>query len=83
MGKVQVQCFDRFRQVMGLGRSDDGCGEAVAGALGNSIDEAYRRWHEWAPVQRDFICNGKPGIIEGEYEAVARRFGALGIKRLV
>jgi len=50
--------------------------EAVAGALGSSIDEAYRRWHEWASVQRDFICNGKPGITEGEYEAVARRFGA-------
>jgi hypothetical protein len=56
--------------------------EAVAGALGNSIDEAYRHWHEWASVQRDFICNGKPGITEGEYEAVARRFGALGIKPL-
>jgi hypothetical protein len=54
--------------------------EAVAGALGNSLDEAYRRWHEWASVQRDFICNGEPGITEGEYEAVARRFGALGIK---
>jgi hypothetical protein len=56
--------------------------EAVAGALGNSIDEAYRHWHEWASVQRDFICNGKPGITEGEYEAVAHRFGALGIKPL-
>ena len=56
--------------------------EAVAGALGSSIDEAYRRWHEWALVQREFICNGKPGITEGEYEAVARRFGALGIKPL-
>lgn len=56
--------------------------EAVAGALGSSIDEAYRRWHEWASVQRDFICNGKPGITEGEYEAVARRFAALGIKPL-
>jgi len=22
--------------------------EAVAGAFGNSLDEAYRRWHEWA-----------------------------------
>jgi hypothetical protein len=56
--------------------------EAVAGALGSSTDEAYRRWHEWASAQRDFICNGKPGITEGEYEAVAHRFGALGIKPL-
>jgi hypothetical protein len=52
--------------------------EAVAGALGSSVDEAYRRWHEWASVQRDFICTGKPGI-SGEYEAVARCFAALGI----
>ena len=28
-----VQCCDRFRQVMGLGRSDDGCGDD--GALQN------------------------------------------------
>ena len=52
--------------------------EAVAGALGNSLDEAYRRWHEWASRQRDFIFNGKPGITEDEYEAVARRFAAAG-----
>ena len=25
VGEVQVQCCDRVRQVMGLGRSDDGC----------------------------------------------------------
>jgi hypothetical protein len=50
--------------------------EAVAGALGNSLDEAYRRWHEWASRQRDFIVNGKPGITEDEYKAVARRFAA-------
>jgi hypothetical protein len=56
--------------------------EAVAGALGDSLDEAYRRWRERASVQRDFICNGKPGITEGEYEAVAHRFGAQGIKPL-
>jgi len=51
VGKVQVQCCDRFRQMMGLGRSDDGCGD-----------------------------NGKPGITEDEYEAVARRFASVGIK---
>ena len=52
--------------------------EAVAGALGNSVDEAYQRWHEWASRQRDFIVNGKPGLTEDEYQAVARRFSATG-----
>lgn len=54
--------------------------EAVAGALGNSLQEAYRRWHEWASRQRDFIIAGKPGITEDEYDAVARRFAAIGIQ---
>ena len=27
VGEVDVQCGDCFRQVMGLGRSDDGCGD--------------------------------------------------------
>jgi hypothetical protein len=54
--------------------------EAVAGALGSSLDEAYRRWHEWASRQRDFIVNGKPGVTEDEYEAVARRFATVGIE---
>jgi hypothetical protein len=53
--------------------------EAVAGALGNSLQVAYERWHEWASRQRDFIINGKPGVTEDEYEAVARRFAAVGI----
>jgi hypothetical protein len=52
--------------------------EAVAGALGNSVDEAYQRWHEWASRQRDFIVNGEPGLTEDEYQAVARRFSATG-----
>jgi hypothetical protein len=54
--------------------------EAVAGALGNSLDEAYRRWHEWAARQRDFIIAGEPGITEEEYDVVAQRFAGLGIK---
>jgi hypothetical protein len=54
--------------------------EAVAGALGTSVEEAYQRWHEWASRQRDFIINGKPGVTEDEYEAVAGRFAVLGIK---
>ena len=53
--------------------------EAVAGALGTSVDEAYQRWHEWASCQRDFIINGKPGVTEDEYEAVAGRFAVLTI----
>ena len=54
--------------------------EAVAGALGNSLQVAFERWHEWAARQRDFIVNGKPGITEDEYEAVAWRFAAVGIR---
>jgi hypothetical protein len=54
--------------------------EAIAGALGNSFEVAYKRWHEWAARQRDFIIGDKPGITEDEYQAVARRFAAAGIK---
>jgi len=54
--------------------------ECIAGALGNSLQVAFDRWHEWASRQRDFIISGKPGITEDEYEAVARRFAAVGIK---
>lgn len=53
--------------------------EAVAGALGNSLQVAFDRWYEWAAQQRDFIVNGKLGITEDEYAAVARRFAAVGI----
>jgi hypothetical protein len=54
--------------------------EAVAGALGNSLQVAYERWHSWAVKERDFIRGGKPGITAEEFEAVARRFAAVGIK---
>jgi len=54
--------------------------ESIAGAFGNSLQVAFDRWHEWASCQRDFIVNGKPGVTEEEYEAVARRFAAVGIK---
>jgi hypothetical protein len=53
--------------------------EAVAGALGNSLQVAFARWHGWAVKQRDFIVGGEPGITEDEYETVARGFAALGI----
>jgi hypothetical protein len=54
--------------------------ESITGALGNSLQVAFDRWHEWASQQRDFIIGGKPGIAEEEYEAVVRRFAAIGIK---
>jgi hypothetical protein len=54
--------------------------EAIAGALGNSLQVAFDRWREWASRQRDFIIDGRPGVTEDEYEAVAQRFAAVGIK---
>jgi hypothetical protein len=54
--------------------------EAIAGALGNSLQVAFDRWHEWALRQRDFVVAGKPGITADEYDTVARRFAALGIE---
>jgi hypothetical protein len=53
--------------------------DAIAGALGSSLQVAFDRWHEWASRQRDFIIDTKPGITQDEYEAVARRFASLGI----
>ena len=53
--------------------------EAVAGALGNSLQAAFERWDEWARRQRDFIVNGKPGVTEDDYKVVAGRFAAVGI----
>jgi hypothetical protein len=48
--------------------------EAVAGALGESLEVTFNRWREWALRQRDFIVGSKPGVTVDEYEAVARRF---------
>ena len=45
--------------------------QAITGALGNSLQVAFDRWQEWALGQRDFIIDGKPGIAQNEYEAVA------------
>jgi hypothetical protein len=53
--------------------------EAIAGALGSSLHEAFDRWHEWALHQRDFITGGRPGITQDEDKAVAQRSTALGI----
>ena len=52
--------------------------EAVVGALGNSLEVAFERWHEWASRQREVVIDGRPGIPEDEYETVARRFAAAG-----
>ena len=54
--------------------------EAVAGALGANLQVAFQQWHEWAVRQRDFTVGGKLGITAEEYEAVARRFAAVGVK---
>jgi len=54
--------------------------EGVAGALGNSLQVAFDRWHDWALQQRDFTIGGKPGITAEEYDAVAHRFASVGIK---
>ena len=48
--------------------------EAVAGALGESVDVTFDRWHEWALRQRDFIIGGRPGLTAEEYETVASQF---------
>jgi hypothetical protein len=54
--------------------------EALKGALGNSLQVAFDRWHEWATQQKDFVFNGRPGITAEEYDTVARRFAAVGVK---
>jgi hypothetical protein len=54
--------------------------EAIQGALGNSLQVAFDRWHEWALRQRDFVFAGEPGITAEEYDTVARRFATLGIR---
>ena len=50
----------------------------MAGALGETVEATFARWHEWALRQRDFIISGRPGITMQEYRAVARGFAALG-----
>ena len=54
--------------------------EDVAAAFGDSLDETFRRWHEWASAQRSLAIGGRPGGTEDEYQTVAQRFVAVGIK---
>ena len=54
--------------------------EAIQSALGNSLQVAFDRWHEWALEQRDFMISGKPAMTAEEYDAVVRQFAALGVK---
>jgi hypothetical protein len=54
--------------------------EAVAGALGDSVEVAFERWREWAVVQRDNVIGSKPGITVADYETVARRFAGAGLR---
>jgi len=54
--------------------------EAIQSALGNSLQVAFDRWHEWALRRRDFVVADKPGISAEDYEAVACRFATFGVK---
>ena len=48
--------------------------EAVAGALGNTVEVAFDRWHDWAIRHRDFIIGGKPAMTGEEFDLVASKF---------
>jgi hypothetical protein len=41
--------------------------EAVAGALGDSIQVVHGRWRGWALRQREFTVAGTPGIMADQY----------------
>jgi hypothetical protein len=53
--------------------------EAVAAALGGSVDEAFRLWHPWAVQQRASVISDKPGVTAEEFETVARAFAVAGV----
>ena len=53
--------------------------EAVAAALGGSVDEAFRLWHPWAVQQRASVICDKPGATAEEFETVARAFAVAGV----
>jgi hypothetical protein len=51
--------------------------EAVARALGDSVEVAFERCDTWATRQRDFFVSGRPGVTPEEYRTVAELFAAL------
>jgi len=53
--------------------------QAVAAALGGSVDEAFRLWHPWAVQQRKSVVWGKPGVTAEEFETVVRAFATAGV----
>jgi len=53
--------------------------EAVAAALGGSIDDAFRLWHLWAVQQRESVICGRPGVTAEEFETVALAFTTAGV----
>jgi hypothetical protein len=53
--------------------------EDVAAALGVSLNETFRCWHEWATSQLRLFEGGNLGITEERYQSVLRIFAALGI----
>lgn len=55
--------------------------EDLAAALGDSLDEMFRRWHDWASGQRNLVIADKPGMTAEEYETVADLFAAAGSRR--
>jgi hypothetical protein len=55
--------------------------EAVAAALGGSVEDAFRLWHPWAVRQRESVICGKPGVTAEEFETVARAFAICGYQR--
>jgi len=53
--------------------------EAVAAALGGSVDEAFRLWHSWAAQQREAVICGRPGVTAEEFETVSHAFAVAGV----
>lgn len=61
----------------------DARGREARGGRGltrNSLQDGFERWHEWAQRQRDFIIGGRPSFTAEEYDIVAWRFAAVGVK---
>jgi len=57
------------------------CPEAVAAALGGTVETTYGVWREWALGLRDFVIGDKPVMAADEYSLVERRFTEEGCPR--